>query len=121
MKSLKPILQLSAYYLVLFGLLIIVLRYFPNLYQFLPIGGVENIASHVDEFMSGKAVPVQADALHQIVSFSAALFGVLLLMQPVAWVYMGARRRKGREQSFILTVILLPVVVGELCLLSKIH
>ena len=33
-------------------------------------------------------------------------------MQPVAWVYMGAHRRKGRE-SFILTVILLVVVVVE--------
>jgi hypothetical protein len=73
----------------------------------------------MDEFMSGKAVPVQSDPLNQIASFSAALFGVLLLMQPVAWVYMGARRRKGREQSFILTVILLPVVVAGIVLIVQ--
>jgi len=40
-------------------------------------------------------------------------------MEPVAWIYMGARRRKGREQSFILTVLLLPVVVAGIVMIVQ--
>ena len=45
--------------------------------------------------------------------------GVLLLMEPVAWVYMGARRRRGREQSFVLTILLLPMVVAGIVLIVQ--
>ena len=85
----------------------------------MPIGGTENLSSGVGEFITGKAEIVSSEPIGQSISFSIALVGVLLLMEPVAWVYMGARRRKGREQSFILTILLLPVVVAGIVLIVQ--
>lgn len=119
MKSFKPILQLTAYYAILFVCIALILKFIPASREYLPVGGMENISNGMDELMSGKAVPIDYEPITQSIGFSLALLGVLLLMQPVAWVYMGARRRKGREQSFILTIILLPVVVAGIVLIVQ--
>ncbi len=119
MKSGKPLLQLSIYYIVLFSFVAALLYFFPSLAAYLPIGGTENLSSGVGEFITGKAEIVSSEPIGQSISFSIALVGVLLLMEPVAWVYMGARRRKGREQSFILTILLLPVVVAGIVLIVQ--
>ena len=119
MKSFKPILLLSTYYAILFVCVALVLKHIPESRDYFPVGGVENLSSGMDELMSGKAVAVEYETIGQAIGFSMALLGVLLLMQPVAWVYMGARRRKGREQSFILTIILLPVVVAGIVLIVQ--
>jgi len=119
MKSFKPILLLSVYYAFLFVSVALILNHLPESREYFPVGGVEKISSGMDEFMSGKAVPLDYEPIGHAIGFSMALLGVLLLMLPVAWVYMGARRRKGREQSFIMTIILLPVVVAGIVLIVQ--
>ena len=119
MKSRTPLLQLTLYYSVLFGIVAALVYFFPSLVEYLPVGGTENLATGIDEFITGHAVPSIAEPVSRSISFSIALLGVLLLMEPVAWIYMGARRRKGREQSFILTILLLPVVVAGIVLIVQ--
>ena len=119
MKSRTPLLQLTLYYSVLFGIVAALVYFFPSLVEYLPVGGTENLATGLDEFITGHAVPSIAEPVSRSISFSIALLGVLLLMEPVAWIYMGARRRKGREQSFILTILLLPVVVAGIVLIVQ--
>ena len=120
MKSAKPLLQITSYYACLVIIGGLVMHFFPGLAQYSPIGGTENLSTGMSEFVSGKAKPIMVDSVHQMISLAVSLFGLLLLMEPVAWIYMGARRRKGREQSFVLTVLLLPVVVAGIVIIVQI-
>jgi len=119
MKSAKPLLQITSYYFCLVLIGAVLLHFFPILAAYSPIGGTENLSTGMNEFVSGKAKPILVDSANQMISLAISLFGVLLLMEPVAWIYMGARRRKGREQSFVLTVLLLPVVVAGIVIIVQ--
>ena len=119
MKSGKPLLKLTAYYIGLAVIVLGLLEFFPSIASHIPIGGTENLPTGVGEFVSGKATRIVYEPAAHSISFSIALLGVLLLMEPVAWVYMGARRRRGREQAFVLTILLLPVVVAGIVLIVQ--
>ena len=119
MKSAKPILQLTAYYIVLFAIVMSLLHFFPAFAEHAPFGGTENLSSGAEESSSGKATPVNGEPLSNAIGLCMALLVVLLLMEPVAWVYMGAQRRTGRERAFILTILLLPVVVAGIVLIVQ--
>ena len=119
MKSTKPIVQLSLYYGLNLLMLACVFYLFPTAMQWMPIGGAGSSSTGIEELMSGKAQPIVFDSVNQMITLAISLVGVLLLMEPVAWIYMGARRRKGRDQSFILTVLLLPVVVAGIVMIVQ--
>ena len=119
MKSAKPILQLTAYYIVLFAIVMSLLHFFPAFAEHAPFGGTENLSSGAEEFISGKATPVNGEPLSNAIGLCMALLVVLLLMEPEAWVYMGAQRRTGRERAFILTILLLPVAVAGIVLMLQ--
>lgn len=119
MKSGKPFLLLTAYYLFV-GLVAVGLVYaFPVLSHYLPLGGIDTLQSGMGEFMTGKVTPIQWEPVEKSIRLIIALLGVLVLMEPVAWIYMGARRRRGREQSFVLTILLLPVVVAGIVMIVQ--
>ena len=119
MKSAKPLVQISLYYAGLTLLVWGLVTLFPAISQWLPFGGTAQLDVGMEEFVSGRATLMSFDSLNQGISLGLALIGVVLLMEPVAWVYMGARRRKGRDQSFILTVLLLPVVVAGIVIIVQ--
>lgn len=120
MKSAKPLVQLTAYYTILVLGVMALIGIFPALAGYFPLGGVQELESGVQDFLSGNTGdPVQWEPLEKSIRLTIALVGVLLLMEPVAWIYMGARRRKGREQSFVLSILLLPVVVAGIVLIVQ--
>ncbi len=120
MKSGKPLIQLTAYYVILALGVAALVSIFPALQGYFPLGGAEQLESGVQDFLSGNVAPsVDWDPLEKSIRLVIALVGVLLLMEPVAWIYMGARRRKGREQSFVLSILLLPVVVAGIVLIVQ--
>jgi hypothetical protein len=119
MKTAKPLLQLTGYYLLIFAVAFVLVHLFPGLAEYSPVGGTAKLSTGIEEFASGKATPVSIDSVRQMISLGLALAGVLVLMEPVAWIYMGARRRKGRDQSFILTLLLLPVVVAGIVVIVQ--
>ena len=119
MKSAQPLIHLTSYYAVLALAVVALLMLFPDLADRLPVGAGAQVTSGVAEFMSGSSPPIAWEPLDKSIRLTIALVGVLLLMEPVAWVYMGARRRRGREQSFVLTLLLLPVVVAGIVLVVQ--
>jgi hypothetical protein len=119
MKSAKPLLQITAYYALIAVLAYGLILLFPNLALYLPFGGNEVTSSGVGEFISGELRPISWEPVEKSIHLLLSLIGVVLIMEPVAWVYMGARRRKGRDQAFILTLILLPVVVAGIVLIVQ--
>jgi len=119
MKSAKPLLQISAYYGFLVLLVYALAYVFPALTAYLPFGGSELSTSGVNEFVTGELRAISWEPTEKAIRLALAIIGVVLIMEPVAWVYMGARRRKGRDQAFVLTLLLLPVVVSGIVLIVQ--
>lgn len=116
MKALKPISLLTVYYVLIIGFGLMIAAQFPHL---VPTGGTVGLSSGFDEFVAGQATLVNSATPIDSIAFALSLFGIVFLMLPVAWIYQGARRRKGREQSFIMAIVLLPVVVAGIVLIVQ--
>ncbi len=91
----------------------------PAASSYLPVGGNAGLSLPANEFVSGKAMDISWEPLSKALELTLGLIGVLVLMKPVAWVYMGARRRKGREQSFVMTLLLLPMAVAGIVIIVE--
>lgn len=119
MKSAIPLLQITGYYALIVAAVYGLTLAFPSFAIFLPFGGNEVTSSGIGEFVTGEVRPLIWDPVEKAVRLTLSLVGVIALMEPVAWVYMGARRRRGREQAFMLTLLLLPVVVAGIVLIVQ--
>ena len=112
MNAIKPLFQLASYYLIVALIVAAVLLAFPSTQSYLPVGGNAELDLGTSEFVTGQPVKVNWEPVAKAVELALGLAGVFVFMTPVAWVYMGARRRRGREQSFVLTLLLLPLAVA---------
>lgn len=119
MKSAKPLIQITAYYAVVAALVYGVAQLFPAVLPYLPFGGNEATAAGIGEFITGSRRAISWEPATKAAQLALALIGVLLIMEPVAWVYLGVRRRRGRDQAFLLTLLLLPVVVCGIVLIVQ--
>ena len=119
MKSTKPLLQITAYYAITVSVIYGLVHLFPAIGPYLPFGGNEITASGMDEFMTGELRTLSWEPTEKAIRLALSLIGVIMVMEPVAWIYMGARRRKGRDQAFLLTLLLLPVVVAAIVLIVQ--
>jgi hypothetical protein len=123
MRALKLFAQLSIYYVLLVGIVWLLLRTFPDLRPFLPIGGAEQLInsgagkSNVLEAVSQAAgVKSLGESLGWM---GMAIVGVLLTALPVSWVYMATRTTEEYDQSLISSILILPVVVGSIVIVVQ--
>lgn len=119
MKSAIPIIQITGYYLLVAAVVYGLAKVFPGFAYYLPFGGNEATSSGISEFVTGELRPLSWEPVEKATRLSLSLIGVILTMEPVCWVYMGARRKKGREQAFLLTLLLLPVVVAGIVVIVQ--
>jgi hypothetical protein len=119
LKSFKPILQLSSYYVIAGLLITAVLLIFPVTQDWLPVGGNADLTLATNSLLSGKVTEISWEPIAKALELTLSMVGVIILMKPVAWVYMGARRRRGREQSFVMTLLLLPLAVAGIVIIVE--
>ena len=91
----------------------------PDVSQHLPFGGTDDLRAGTMELVSGEAKTVAWEPVGKAVNLAIGLASVILVMLPVAWVYMGVRRRKGKEQSFIMAILLLPLAVAAIVMIVQ--
>lgn len=111
-KLIRPYFILSGYYgaIAVFGGILLLL--FPGLVQFLPVGGAASFgAAGQSSFEAVSQARPAASALTEGVKLALSIVSSFLLMLPVTWICMGARRRKDVSQSFIQTILVLPMVI----------
>jgi len=118
--SSHPVLQILAYYLALAAGVAILQQVAPNLQ------GVFNMERFAEAVATGKKDMLQntesmVNTTPARVAFEAtiAMLGAVLLMIPVAWVYILTRAKKGFSQSTVQTLIFLPIVVAGLIMLVR--
>ena len=118
--SSHPVLLIFAYYLALAGAVAILRQVAPNLQ------GVFSMERFAEAVATGKKDLLQnsesiVNTTPARVAFEAivAMLGAVLLMIPVAWVYILTRAKKGFNQSTVQTLIFLPIVVAGLIMLVR--
>jgi hypothetical protein len=124
--SQKPMRRLVAYYLLL-GTAATLLAYaFPVVDQLFSGERLEQLAGAPQMLQDGLAAGVPAAAvalmtprLELALSTMLICIGTLALMLPVSWVYMSTKRTRQHDQSIVLALIILPIVVAGIILIVR--
>ncbi len=107
-----PMTLITMYYAFWTGLMTFLLTRYPAIADFLPIGGIGQLAE-----ISTSFEPVYSSLEETILSPQAAIklgfacLGAAILIIPVSWVYFITSRSKSIDQSFVQTIIIMPIVV----------
>ena len=107
-----PMTLITMYYAFWAGLMTFFLTRYPAIADFLPIGGIGQLAE-----ISASFEPVYSGLEETILSPQAAIklafacLGAAILIIPVSWVYFITSRSKSIDQSFVQTIIIMPIVV----------
>jgi hypothetical protein len=107
-----PITLITLYYVLCVGVMWFLLNKVPAIRDFFPIGGLgeladrnvdfEPIYSSVEDTVLSPAGPVR---------LAFASIGAAVLIIPVSWAYFITSRTKEVNQSFVQTIIIMPIVV----------
>lgn len=114
-----PMTVIILYYTFWAGVTAFLISRFPILNQILPLGGISELAaSDLDGFE-----PVYSSVERTLLSPSGPLrlalasMGSIILIVPVSWVYCITSRARRIDQSFLQTIMILPVVVTGIAMI----
>lgn len=123
MRATRLIVQLSVFYVAIFLIAWAVLRSFPELRSYLPIGGAEELINPSEgksDALRTVVETAEVKTLGQSIGWLAtAILGALLTALPVSWVYMSTRTAEEYDQSLISSIIILPVVVTSIVIVVQ--
>jgi hypothetical protein len=115
LKLFKPYSFLTAYYVAVTAAAAVPVLLYPPLLEVLPVGGAADFAAvgqaAFEPVNAAQAMRPVESTVAESIRLALALMASLFLMLPVTWVCMGARRRKDVSQSFIQTILVLPLVI----------
>jgi hypothetical protein len=118
MRATKLLIQLTIYYLILFGGAWLLIHNNPELQSYLPVGGAEaliNSGGGKSDTLGAVAQAQEVKTLGQSLGWMAvAILGALITSLPVTWVYMATRTAEEYDQSIISTILILPSVVTSI-------
>ena len=118
-RLLIPLTLIIIYYVFWVGLTWYLLSRFPGLIHYFPVGGLgELAAADVDSFEPiYSSVDDTVLAREGPVRLLFACVGALILTVPVSWVYFITSRARNIDQSFLQTIMILPVVVTGIAMI----
>lgn len=118
MKSDRPMRRLLAYYGIITVIVLLLAYFFPRVALRIGATGLGEVSENPTALLD--ALNAQPAVLSLGVGTLAdtaltlllLLFGTLVLMLPVSWVYMSARPLPGHSQTIVQTLLILPPVVA---------
>ena len=120
--ALRLFAKLTAYYLGVTLLVLVGLRLFPNLREFMPFGGVEALMQSPRTGIESALAPPPtgiANLSESLVWLAITVTGALLTALPVSWVYIAVRNSKDYDQSLVDTIIIMPIVVTSIIIIVQ--
>jgi hypothetical protein len=108
-----PVTLITLYYATFAGMFALLLIKFPALRDYFPIGGIGDLAGRNTDSFEPVYSSVEETVLapHGPVRLAIASIGAAILIVPVSWVYFITSRSKKVDQSFVQTIIIMPIVV----------
>ena len=123
MRALTLFGKLTAYYLFIAFALFVALQLWPQLRDYLPIGGVESLINQPAKNPLEASDTIQAEHVgnlgQSLFWLTVAIVGALLAALPVSWVYMTVRSGAEYDQSLVNTIIVLPMVVTGIVIIVQ--
>jgi hypothetical protein len=123
MRASKLLIELTAYYLVITIVLIVAIKLWPDLRNYLPIGGAEQLITapaknplHAAEAVRAAHVANLGESIFWLV---VAILAAILVSLPVSWTYMAVRGGHEYDQSLVNTIIVLPMVVTGIVIIVQ--
>lgn len=108
-----PVSLISFYYAFWIGLMAYLLAYFPVINEFFPVGGLTELQDRQDTAFE----PIYSSAEYTVwapygpIKLACASLGAAIMIIPVSWTYFITSRTKEVDQSFVQTIIIMPIVV----------
>ena len=112
-------LRLAGYYIIVVLVVYALVRMFPALEAAFTFERLETGAGIFTRGGVGVADAVRVDPIQTAVDALTAIIGALLVLAPVAWVYMVTKQEKGYDESVVHTVLILPVPVTGLVIVVQ--
>jgi len=114
-----PLTIIVLYYGFWVAVIMFLVSRYPMLREFFPIGGVDYLASmNVDTFEPVySSVKETVLARNAPIRLLAASIGAIILTVPISWVYFITSRARRIDQSFLQTIMILPVVVSGIAMI----
>ncbi len=111
-----PLSLILLYYGLLVGAMVYLLNRVPSVAEFFPVGGVDELAASSDSF-GDSFETVYTNVQEHVFSTNGPLrlliasIGAIVLTVPVSWAYFITSKASTIDQSFLQTIMILPVVV----------
>lgn len=108
-----PLSLILVYYAFWIALVAFLLRRYPGMAEYLPLGGISELRSASDEAFEPVYTMVERTIFSPAgpVRLLIASLGASILTIPVSWVYFITSRARRIDQSFLQTILVLPIVV----------
>jgi hypothetical protein len=114
-----PLTMILMYYGIWIGLAYYLATRYPALTEYLPIGGIDDLpGADIESFE-----PVYTSVERNLLTGSApirllfASAGATILAVPVSWVYFITSRARRIDQSFLQTIMILPLLVTGIAMI----
>lgn len=122
MRAVKLATQLALYYVIIIGGTYLLLKAYPDLRSYLPIGGAADLIASEQGKSALEATagdPKVQNLSQSLFWLTVAIIGALMTALPVSWVYMSTRVGEEYDQSLISSILILPVVVTSIVIVVK--
>lgn len=114
-----PLTLILIYYGFLYGVVYFLGTRYPGLADYLPIGGIDDLpGANIDSFE-----PVYTSVERNLMTGKAPLklliasIGATILAVPVSWAYFITSRSRRIDQSFLQTIMILPLLVTGIAMI----
>ncbi|MDH3620176.1 MAG: DUF4956 domain-containing protein [Gammaproteobacteria bacterium] len=114
-----PLTLIIIYYAFWVAIVVFALRRYPALAEYLPIGGIDDLAASGQETWEPVYTSVERSLLapSSPIRLLLASLGALIVTVPISWTYFITSRARRIDQSFLQTIIILPVVVTGIAMI----
>jgi hypothetical protein len=123
MRATKLLLEITAYYLIISLAVYVALKIWPELRNYLPIGGVEQLITQPSKnpLQASEAVRAAhvANFGQSVFWLVVAIIAAILVSLPISWTYMAVRGGDQYDQSLVNTIIVLPMVVTGIVIIVQ--
>ena len=114
-----PASLITLYYVFWIGVMIFVLAKFPGLREYFPVGGISELSERNLDSFEPIYSTVEENLLtpYAPIRLMFASIGAAVMIVPVSWVYFITSPAKEVDQSFVQTIIVMPIVVTGIAMI----
>lgn len=118
-----PITLITLYYALCAGVMWLLINKAPSLRELLPIGGLGELADRAREDVAFE--PIYSSIEETVLTptgplrLAFASIGAGIMIIPVSWAYFITSRSKEISQSFVQTIIIMPIVVTGISMIVQ--